>query len=312
MGFCVSEDAECFPALNAQPHEASNWPGRLLIAGIVFGVALFLHYRGHAVPALQPDVQVIPSGDLMGFVKVPAGPFIMGSDKSIDPMSFENERWSPAEARGSLVVPEFYIGRHEVTVGQFQTFAAATGRTIDPQASAVPPTHPVAFATWPEALAYCRWLEQTMKSSDSTPASLKTLLDAGWHVTLPSEAEWEKAARGIDGRRYPWGETPRRDRANFMRGGTVPVGSISCPECAYGLADMSGNVWEWTRSPLQPYPYNPDDDVDTVGEDALWVIRGGSFKDNEQMVRGSARGAADPGVRRDFIGFRVALTSVVK
>jgi formylglycine-generating enzyme required for sulfatase activity len=71
---------------------------------------------------------------------------------------------------------------------------------------------------------------------------------------------------------------------------------------------MSGNVWEWTRSPYQPYPYDPTDDARTTGEDALWVMRGGSFNDAEQMARGSARGAADPGVRRAFIGFRIVLT----
>jgi formylglycine-generating enzyme required for sulfatase activity len=251
---------------------------------------------------------MLPADDFLGFVQVPAGSFVMGSDKSTDPLAFDNERWSPSEARGNVSLPVFYIGRYEVTVAQFQVFVAATGRKVQPETIASPPTHPVTFVSWPDALAYCRWLENTMKSSPATPAPLKMQLDAGWHVTLPNEAEWEKAARGTDGRRYPWGPDARIDRANFGRQGTVPVGSIACPECPHGLSDMSGNVWEWTRSPYQPYPYDATDDGSTIGTDALWVMRGGAFNDNEQTARTTTRGGADPGVRRPFIGFRIALT----
>ena len=85
------------------------------------------------------------------------------------------------------------------------------------------------------------------------------------------------------------------------------MGSFECPECPFELADMSGNVWEWTRSPYQPYPYSDADDLESVGQEALWVMRGGSFGDPEQYMRAANRGGADPGARRPFIGFRVAL-----
>jgi formylglycine-generating enzyme required for sulfatase activity len=296
-----------------------------VVAGIVIGVALLLYFRGNGpapgstlqtskpaapadVPGFRPDAWLLPSDDLLGFVEVPAGAFLMGSDKAIDPMAFDNERWSPTEARGTVDLPTFYIGRYEVTVAQFHAFVAATGRNADPQMLAGPPTHPVTFVSWPDALSYCRWLETAMKASPATPSVLKNRLDAGWHITLPSEAEWEKAAHGPDEHRYPWGEDMRNDRANLGGKGTVPVGSIACPECAYGLSDMSGNVWEWTRSPYQPYPYDTADDSTTIGSDALWVMRGGGFNDGAQTGRATTRGGADPGVRRPFIGFRIVLS----
>jgi formylglycine-generating enzyme required for sulfatase activity len=251
---------------------------------------------------------MLPADDLLGFVNIPGGPFKMGSDQSLDPMAFDNERWSPSQSQGVADLMEFYIARYEVTVAQYQVFVAATERGSEAQAFSAPLDHPVGFVSWPDALAYCRWLEQKMKMSVSIPSELKTKLDSGWHITLPSEAEWEKAARGADGRRYPWGDTPRRDRANMGSQSSVPVGSILCPECVHGLSDMSGNVWEWTRSPYQPYPYDPSDDSTSAGQDALWVIRGGGFNDGEQMARGSARGGADPGARRAFIGFRIAIS----
>jgi formylglycine-generating enzyme required for sulfatase activity len=71
---------------------------------------------------------------------------------------------------------------------------------------------------------------------------------------------------------------------------------------------MSGNVWEWTRSPYQSYPYDSSDDSSTAATEALWVMRGGSFNDTEQSIRAATRGAADPGARRPFIGFRIVLT----
>ena len=87
----------------------------------------------------------------------------------------------------------------------------------------------------------------------------------------------------------------------------MAVGTIPCPECPFPVLDLSGNVWEWTRSPYRPYPFRSGiDDVDLAAE-ALWVMRGGSFGDPEQMIRAANRGAADPGARRPFLGFRVAL-----
>jgi formylglycine-generating enzyme required for sulfatase activity len=223
-------------------------------------------------------------------------------------MAFDNERWSPLEGEGRVDVPAFYIARHETTVGQFAAFAHDTTWTIHPQTLAGPSTHPVTFVSWPDALAYCRWLSNTLERSPTTLPRLRALLREGWRVSLPTEAEWEKAARGPDRRRYPWGNEPLRSQANYEGTSTTPVGRFACGECPYGLSDMSGNVWEWTSSPYQPYPYDPTDDRANLDADALWVMRGGHFGDGPRLVRTTTRGAADPGARRPFIGFRVALS----
>jgi len=244
---------------------------------------------------------------LGGFVEIPGGPFTMGAGPSTSADAFDNERWSTGAEHGTVDVPTFYLARREVTVAEFAAFAQATGWKAEPRALTAPATSPVSLVAWTDAVAYTRWLTTTLATSPSTPAGLAQLLQAGWRVTLPTEAQWEKAARGLDGRRFPWGNELRRDRATFESTGPTPAGQQACPECAHGLTDMAGNVWEWTRSPYQPYPYDESDDRAGLDADALWVMRGGGYADPARLVRTTARGAAEPGARRPFIGFRVAL-----
>jgi formylglycine-generating enzyme required for sulfatase activity len=263
-----------------------------------------------AVPAdFRADAWYLPDEPLLGFVEIPAGSFLMGSDPARDPGAYENERWSPVEVQGAVTLPSYLISRYPVTVAQFRAFVDATGHAASPGAFAAPPAHPVTEVSWPDALAYARWLEEELGTSPDTPAELTALLEDGFRILLPSEAEWEKAARGDDGRIFPWGDAPRTDRATFQSGGTTRVGSHDCPECPYGLADMSGNVWEWTRSPFQPYPWDPAERPHDMQADALWVMRGGAFNDTPQNIRAAVRGGADPGARRPFLGFRLVITT---
>ena len=300
--------------------------GLALLAVLILGVAAWMYSQRPSttpaetvttpppgtmpanLPGFRPDAWFLPDDELLGFVEIPAGPFLMGSDPAADPQAFENERWSGAVLQGTVDLPAFYIGRYEVTVAQFAAFVDATGFSVSEQTLQAPPSHPVSAVSWPDALTYCRWLDAALRASPQTPPALNRLLRDGWRVSLPTEAEWEKAARGADARTYPWGSEPRRDRANYQGDGTTPVGTYSCPECSFGLLDMSGNVWEWTRSPYQPYPFDPTDDRDNLDADALWVMRGGSYADPERNVRATIRGRGDPGVRRPFMGFRVAIS----
>jgi formylglycine-generating enzyme required for sulfatase activity len=131
--------------------------------------------------------------------------------------------------------------------------------------------------TWYEALAFCRWLTERLRieSFDSAQDRRSTLhvwqdgqvvpLDLSperVEVRLPSEAEWEKAARGTDGRIHPWGDEPNPGKANYDDTGVRATSAVGCfPAGAspYGVVDMAGNVWEWTRSQFRDYPYDPEE-----------------------------------------------------
>ncbi len=269
-----------------------------LVAGL--SAALTARQSPPPAPAAAPE--------LGGFVEIPGGPFTMGAGPATSPGAFDNERWSAASDEGTVDVPAFYLARREVTVAEFAAFAQATGWKAEPRALAARADLPVTLVAWTDAVAYTRWLTTSLAASPATPPRLAQLLREGWRVTLPTEAQWEKAARGTDRRVYPWGNDLRRDLATFESPGPGPAGAKACPDCAHGLADMAGNVWEWTRSPYQPYPYDESDDRSGLDADALWVMRGGGFADPARLIRTTARGAAEPGARRPFIGFRVALT----
>jgi formylglycine-generating enzyme required for sulfatase activity len=262
----------------------------------------------------RPELWYLPDDSMLGFVEIPAGPFTMGSDPGQDSLAFDIEWWGEGRVQGTVTLPTFYLARTEVTVAQYAAFVNdAAYPVLDPRALRAPPGHPVTHVAWTDAVAYARWLDGALREPSGQDAGplretgIPGLLDAGYHVALPSEAEWEKAARGTDGRVYPWGGEPRRDRANYRARATVAVGSFDCPECPYPVLDMSGNVWEWTRSPYRPYPFDVTEEAIELGVDALWVMRGGSFGDPEPFIRAANRGGADPGARRPFIGFRVAL-----
>ncbi len=216
-------------------------------------------------------------------VRVPAGPFLMGSEDS--------QAYADEAPRHEVDLGEFWIGKHAVTNRQFERFVLETGH--DPgegwkeSVSEWGADAPVVHVTWSDAMSYCRW--------------------AG--LTLPTEAQWEKAARGTDGRKFPWGDQWEVDRAWFFEnseGGIHPVDSRPQGASPYGCLNMAGNVWEWTSSVYRPYPYDPSDGREDPESQDPRISRGGAWYTYSRSLRCSRRCPEILTVRSNSFGFRVA------
>lgn len=269
-------------------------------------------------PFFRGDRWHLPDEPLLGFVKIAAGPFIMGTSNA-NPVATSDEFWPTTELDesglgGRVELQDFYVGRHPVTVSQFRAFVEATGVGKDiPSVLTGYPQEPVTQVSWHEALEYCGWLERELATLSDVPIEIEQALASGWRVTFPSEAEWEKSARGVDGRTYPWGEFLDPGLANFDEArllGTSMVGAFPRGASPYGILDLSGNVWEWTRSIRKPYPYVLDDGREDLKSPGPRVLRGGAFYNRRKMIRASGRSAASPESRRNSCGFRLALTAL--
>jgi formylglycine-generating enzyme required for sulfatase activity len=234
------------------------------------------------------------------WVTIPAGEFWLGSDPG-DQMAYDDEK--PAQR---LVLPEYQIARTPITNAQYLLYLQATSTSPpDNWEDGQPPkdqlNHPVVNVTWYDAYAYCQWLSNM----------------TGKSIGLPSEAEWEKATRGDrDSRLYPWGDTFDATRCNshdLGLGDTTPVGIFPAGASPYGCLDMAGNVWEWTRSLWENYPYPADEagrrqrENCEAGQDVGRVLRGGAFDSSLWRVRCACRGGDRPDGRGRLIGFRVVV-----
>ena len=234
-------------------------------------------------------------------IDIPAGAFRMGSDAG------------PADERPAhqVLLPAFAIDRTPVTNAQFAEFLEAAGprnargeRFFDDddpdarihfvrgrwRADAGFEHHPVVEVSFRGASEYC----------------------ARAGKRLPTEAEWEKAARGADGRRYPWGnEAPDATRARFAAAynATVPVGSHPQGASPYGVLDMAGNVWQWTSSLYRPYPYRAGDGREDAGSAGTRATRGGAHDWPAEGIMSTHRGGClsrSPAAGHHNIGFRCA------
>jgi serine/threonine-protein kinase len=231
------------------------------------------------------------------WVTIPAGEFLMGSDKQKDSMARDDET-----PQHRIYLPEYHIARIPVTNAQYLAFVKATGHKSPSswKNGRIPDgkeNHPVVYISWNDAQTFCKW--------------------AG--VRPPSEAEWEKAARGTDGRIWPWGDKPPdKNRCNFNNnvGDITPVGKYPHGASPYGCLDMAGNVWEWTSSlwgddwekPYFGYPYDPNDGrEDPEGEYFFHVMRGGAFNYSGGDVRCACRVLFGPEFWIVGVGFRVVM-----
>ncbi len=216
-------------------------------------------------------------------VRVPKGPFKMGSD---DAQAFDDEK-----PMHEVYLDEFWIGRCAVTNEQFARFVAETrydaGFDWQQHAAKWGPTAPVVYVSWDDAQAYCRW--------------------AG--LCLPTEAQREKAARGTQGWKFPWGDTWDPELAWFIENSDRKVHPVdSKPEGAsvYGCLNMAGNIWEWTSTAYAPYPYDPKDGREAQKPRKPRVLRGGAWYTYSRSLRCSRRCPELPHIGSICFGFRVA------
>ena len=175
------------------------------------------------------------------------------------------------------------------------------------------PSSPVVGVNWFEASAYAAWLDNRLRAAQAAGLLPADTLPPGYAVRLPSEAEWERAARGTAGRAYPWGCGWQGSRANtweehLLR--TSPVGAFPEGATPEGIHDLAGNVWEWTTTRYRPYPYRRDEREDPEAE-GLPVVRGGSWNGSRRDVRCAYRGRNDRGEFFNSIGFRVVVSLAV-
>ena len=242
-------------------------------------------------------------------VEIPAGPFLMGTSDEQVIFLLSREEWAHEwyehdlflveQPQFELNLPRFAIGLYPVTNLEYYIFVFKTGYKLPktwsgfhyPEDQA---DHPVAGITKLDALAYIEWLNQ----------------QTNMNFRLPTEAEWEKAARGTDDRIYPWGNEFDPWRCNTQesgKGGTTPVGSYSpSGDSPYGVADMVGNVWEWTSTMMAPYPYVIDDGREVHHANGKAIVRGGAWYYSRKLARVSVREGVLPTYISSSIGFRLA------
>lgn len=223
----------------------------------------------------------------MVMVFVPAGEFTMGSDRYPDEQPIHQ-----------VYLDAFWIDQTEVTNAMY-TKCVRENRCDTPRhtfAGWIPlyfgelryNDYPVVHIDWRMANAYCEWAGRR----------------------LPTEAEWEKAARFTDGRTYPWGNnSPEDSLLNYnFPSGPDSVGSFTTGVSVYGAYDMAGNVYEWVSSLYRPYPYKSDDGRENIVALGSRILRGGYYNSKELEVRTTDRVMNDPLAASGIIGFRCALS----
>jgi formylglycine-generating enzyme required for sulfatase activity len=233
----------------------------------------------------------------MVFVYVPAGVFSMGSDPALDRAAQENE-----QPQHSVHLDAFWIGKYPVTNLQYQVFVRAAGYRSPKywSGTTIPDgkeNHPVEYVSWQDATTFCLWVGS---------------LPGGPAVRLPSEAEWEKAARGTDGRIYPWGNAaPDASLCNLENYSTVAVGQYSPRgDSPYGCADMTGNMFQWCGDWYGSSYYSASPPANPPGPESgrLRIKRGASWWGKDQrhrFARCADRNVGDPDNASNGLTFRV-------
>jgi formylglycine-generating enzyme required for sulfatase activity len=242
------------------------------------------------------DLLAVASPIRLEWVRVSAGEFLMGSHPAVDREAAKGEL-----PQHRVYLAEFIIGRVPVTNAQYAAFVRSAGVEAPSywDQGGIPAgksDHPVVEISWRDARAFCAWL------SEATSRSFR----------LPTEAEWEKTARGTNGRTYPWGDRwPEAGLCNYemLVGHTTRVGTYPGNVSPYGALDLAGNVGEWTSSLYRPYPYRADDGREDPAAEGVRVVRGGAFSLTRWNARCACRLRYAPDRKSGHDGFRVVVSA---
>jgi formylglycine-generating enzyme required for sulfatase activity len=245
-------------------------------------------------PLHTGDKLILSNG--MEFMRVPAGGFLMGSN---DDNEFASDNEKPQKILD--ISYDYWMARFPVTNEQYYFFTEAHRRDHPIFGWEHKRNHPVVYINWDDANEYVDWLNNLLKKE----------LPLGLMLRLPTEKEWEKASRGVDGREYPWGNKFDSNNCNSSetkKNDTTPVMYYSpSGDSPYGCSDMVGNVWEWTYTEYQKYSLMIN--IEEKKATSLGVVRGGSFINTINFLRCAARDPIATKLSNDIIGFRVTLSS---
>jgi formylglycine-generating enzyme required for sulfatase activity len=199
-----------------------------------------------------------------------------------------------------LELPEYWIGRFPVTNEQYNAFIQAQKAQHPVRGWQHKKDHPMVNVSWDDVIAHCKWLNDRYRAD--LPKNLV--------FRLPTEAEWEKAARGEYANEWPWGNEFDAAKCNSSEGeadSTTPVGAYAPQgDSPYGAADMAGNVWKWTHSLFKEYPYDTKDGREKEDNRCYRVLRGGAFESSYRVVRAVCRWNLSNNRARS-LGYRVGV-----
>jgi formylglycine-generating enzyme required for sulfatase activity len=267
------------PAVEAEPQRRAALPGRLDL--------------------FDPDSAA--------WVEIPGGTLLMGAQREQPgEQGYDFEAADRESPPHRVTVSPFLLSRYPVTNAEYGVFVREIGKQapvhwLEGRVPEGKDSHPVVNVSWKDAAAFCEWLTKRLGGENGSP-----------RVGLPTEAQWEFAARGEEGRRYPWGEDePSDELANFGGnvGDTTPVGSYPDGATPQGIHDLAGNVWEWCQDWYGRY--REEDETDPTGPptSSSRALRGGAFLLVPWSLRASYRDGIHPEFRFERVGFRLCVSS---
>jgi formylglycine-generating enzyme required for sulfatase activity len=280
------EKEKVIPEEGSPRKKKKKFPLLMVLGGAaaVITVVLLLGKKGSSDDSSNYDTNTLG----IQWINIPAGDFLMGDNFN------DQHSWVDEQPVHTVYLDDYRISKFEITFEQYDIFCDDTGRNKPGDDGWGRGDRPVINISWNDAREFCSWISRK----------------AGKDIRLPTEAQWEKAARGTDQRKYPWGnDPPTCELTNYNRceNRTMPVGSKPLGASPYGIQDMAGNVWEWCFDWYNDSYYSISPSTNPTGPDngAQKVLRGGTWTSTAENLRTVNRDGTFPDSSSNHIGFRI-------